>query len=162
MLTLHELTQPEFDEWFMLSTKRQAEDRAQVSGRSVADERKDLDAMIPHLLPEGKDSAGHVFRLARDGAGRAVAFVWFGQLPGVSESQRFLFDIYVVPEARRRGFGRDVLRAMMLQLSKEGVRQVALNVLDTNEGAIALYNDLGFRIAKRDESQKNLEMVLAL
>jgi len=69
--------------------------------------------MIPHLLSEGLERTGQDFRLAWDEDERVVAFVWFGLLPGMPESSRFLFDVYVLPEARRQGVGREVLETMM-------------------------------------------------
>lgn len=158
MLTLKELTQDEFDKWFAISTHRQAEDRAGVSGRSISDELKEVEAMIPQLLPDGKDTTGHVFRLARDVSEQAVAFVWVGVLPGMPEAARFLFDIYVIPEARRKGHGREVLETMMENLRCESVDEIHLNVLSNNQGAIALYEELGFATTRRGDDDKHLEM----
>lgn len=158
MLTLRKLSQAEFDEWFALSTQRQAEDRAWASGRAVLDELKDLEAMVPHFLPRGMNTPGHLFRLAQDANERIVAFVWFGLIPGMPDTTRFLFDIYVVPEARRNGYASDVLRTMMHRLRVSGIRDVALNVLNSNVGGIALYESLGFASIEEREHTNHLEM----
>ena len=162
MLTLHELTQTEFDDWFALSTQRQVEDRAQVSGRSIQEEAKQLENMIPHLLPNGKNTVGHIFRLAWNDGERAVAFVWFGTLPGMPADSRFLFDIYVVPEARRMGVGREVLMTMLDQLRHDGVCKIALNVLRSNKGAVSLYKQLGFIITDGGEDSHHFEMTVTI
>jgi len=158
MVTLHEPTQAEFDEWFALSTQRQAEDRASVSGRSVPEELKGVEMMVPQLLPNGKETPGHTFRLARDTDARVLASVWFGSIPGMPDTARFLFDIYVIPTARRQGHGRRILATLIGQLQDGGASEVYLNVLSNNRGAIALYKDLGFAITKEDEDSRNLEM----
>jgi len=162
MLTLRELSQAEFDEWFALSTQRQAEDRAWASGRSVLEELQGIEAMIPQLLPNGRETLGHVFRLAQDADERIVVFVWFGSIPGMLDMARFLFDIYVTPEARRQGYARDVLGTMMHQLREKGIRDVTLNVLSNNAGAIALYESLGFTLNEEGEDSKHFEMSVTL
>ena len=158
MLTLQELTQKEFDEWFARSTRRQAEDRAWASGRPISVELEELEAMIPMLLPDGRETAGHIFRLALDEDLRTVAFAWFGAVPGMPESTIFLFDIAVIPEARRQGYGREVLTQLIEEFQDEGMSEIYLNVLSNNHGAIALYKELGFSVTESSESDKHLEM----
>ena len=162
MISLRELTNDEFDLWFDLSSQRQAADRAWASGRSVSDELKDVKAMIPHLLPDGKDTTGHNFRLAQGIDGQAVAFIWLGSLPEVSDDSKFLFDIYVIPEARKQGHGRTVLETMLESLRLEGVLNVSLQVRGDNTGAIALYNKLGFGIVKKSEDGKQVDMEIRM
>jgi ribosomal protein S18 acetylase RimI-like enzyme len=162
MISLRELTNDEFALWLGLSSKRQAADRAWASGRSSSDELRDVEAMVPHLLPDGKDTAGHTFRLAQEDNGQSVAFVWFGSLPGMPDDSTFLFDIHVEPEWRRRGVGRTVLKTMLQSLRLEGVCNVFLQVRGDNAGAIALYNKLGFGIAKTSEDGKQVEMEIRM
>lgn len=162
MLRLDELTQGEFDEWFALSTKQQIADRIWATGGSRDVVTAAVEAMVPQLLPQGRHTPGHTFRLARDVDGRVVAFVWFGVLPGLPDSQRFLFDIHVIPAARRCGYGRDVLGTMIDQLAKEGVHAISLNVLENNDAAIALYKSLGFTLEDQGDDAKHLEMSIRL
>ena len=118
--------------------------------------------MIPHLLPDGKDTVGHTFHLAQEDSGQDVAFVWFGSLPEMPHHSKFLFDIFVIPEARKKGHGQAVLKTMLGSLQLEGVRNVHLQVRGDNEGAIALYSKLGFEIVKRSEDGKQIEMELQM
>ena len=53
-------------------------------------------------------------------------------------------NIATHPDARRRGFGRAVVRALLKEARKRGVRSVFLEVRESNEGAIALYRSEGF------------------
>jgi ribosomal protein S18 acetylase RimI-like enzyme len=50
----------------------------------------------------------------------------------------------VVPEARRRGFGRELTRKALLEASAAGARQVTLAVDRRNEPAAEMYRTLGF------------------
>jgi len=162
MLTLCAPSQEAFNRWFELSTNRQAVDRAWVSGGDLAEERQRLDAMIPQLLPNGKDTPGHVFRAAQDEERQDIAFVWFGSLPGQPPEIKFLFDIYVEPGHRRNGYAREILTSILDELAAQGVKDVFLNARGDNEPALALYAQLGFERTTISEDGKQVEMRKAL
>jgi ribosomal protein S18 acetylase RimI-like enzyme len=73
--------------------------------------------------------------------GRAV-------LAGPSDSWVGLAAIETAPEARRRGLARLILRTLLQWAAQHGARHAMLEVRAENEGAIALYRDLGFRTAQ--------------
>ena len=61
----------------------------------------------------------------------------------------FVFGLYVRPSARRRGVGRDLMRAVAAALREDGRRYIVLNVDTPNDVARSLYSDLGFVDAAR-------------
>lgn len=144
MLQLDRLTREEFDHWFALSTERQAEDRAWVNETDPQQERAQLDAMIPMLLPTGLDSPNHAFRIARDETGEELGFVWVGVAPGMPADTSLLFDIYVHEANRGRGVAKAILEQLLESLKADGIRTVALNVRADNAAARAVYKKLGF------------------
>ncbi len=82
-----------------------------------------------------------VIRLkAIDGDGKMIGFVAGDPRP--SEGFSWIATIGVVPECRRRGIGRDLLRACEAQLKTPRVR---LSVRASNDGAIKLYEQEGYR-----------------
>ena len=159
MITLRPLSAKEFEPWFARSTERQAEDRAWASGRSLAEELAGLEQMIPVLLPKGQGTPGHEFRLAENDEGAVIGFVWFGTLPGQPTSSAFLFDVFVEPAHRRKGYAWTILVDMMEQLAGRGVRQFALDVRADNLGAQALYEGLGFACVPSDSDPSSVSMV---
>jgi len=58
-----------------------------------------------------------------------------------------LFDIVVVPEARGRGIGRELTKAIMCWARNEGAEYAYLNVRSANKVALNLYASLGFNEA---------------
>ena len=162
MITLRPLSVKEFETWFARSTERQAEDRAWASGRSAEEELAGLEQMIPVLLPQGQGTPGHDFRLAENAEGDVVGFVWFGTLPGQPASSTFLFDVFVEPVHRRRGYARTILVDMMEDLAAGGIVQFALNVRADNLGARALYESLGFAVTPDDSDSASVTMVRAV
>ena len=54
-------------------------------------------------------------------------------------------ELYVQPEARRKGVGTELVEAAITFGRERGCEQVHLLVKPTNESAIAFYETLGFR-----------------
>lgn len=78
--------------------------------------------------------------VAEDG-GRVVGYaaLWF------TGGEAELGDLAVDPEHRRRGIGTRLLEAAVETAARRGVGELFLQVRESNEEAIALYADAGFR-----------------
>ncbi len=61
----------------------------------------------------------------------------------------YVFGLYTLPTARRRGIARALMRAIAAALRDEGRRYVVLSVDTPNEAARAFYARLGFIDASR-------------
>lgn len=70
----------------------------------------------------------------------------------LGESELRIVDIVVAPEHQGRGIGASVLE-LVKGLAAKSNRSVGLHVNQTNEGAIRLYQRLGFRILGPDGPQ---------
>lgn len=87
----------------------------------------------------------HVALVAED-EDEAVGTV-YANLAG--EHFGFVFGLYTVPEARRHGVARALMREIATVLRDEGRQYLLLNVDTPNEGARAFYERLGFEDAGR-------------
>ena len=72
--------------------------------------------------------------------GRAVAY---GGMTCVLD-EGAVTNIATHPDLRRRGLGREILRALLSEARKRGARTVFLEVRESNEAARALYLSEGF------------------
>ncbi|MCB9727889.1 MAG: GNAT family N-acetyltransferase [Deltaproteobacteria bacterium] len=61
----------------------------------------------------------------------------------------FLTELYLLPEARRRGLGRDVMALIEALAIERGARALHLVVRPDNEGAVRLYRSAGFQTSPR-------------
>lgn len=62
-----------------------------------------------------------------------------------------VWGVYVTPEARGKGVGRKMMKALLERgMAVDGVEQVLLSVAATQEAAIRLYRSLGFESFGRE------------
>lgn len=88
------------------------------------------------------------FTLAADEDGRLVGIVTFVRTTGAKiRHTADIFGMYVAPEARGNGLGRELIEALIARArALDGVEQLALAVVVTNTAARALYLALGFTV----------------
>ena len=79
-----------------------------------------------------------VFGLEHDGA--LAAYVSFYHVGDEME----ILNLAVVPELRRRGLGRRLLRLALAICRRMGVATARLEARQSNQAALALYSDQGF------------------
>ena len=73
-------------------------------------------------------------------SGRVLAYG--GMLTVLDEGQ--ITNIATHPDHRRRGLGEAVVRALIEYGEQNGINFISLEVRESNHGAIALYEKLGF------------------
>ncbi|BAY22319.1 GCN5-related N-acetyltransferase [Calothrix sp. NIES-2100] len=76
-----------------------------------------------------------------------VACLWVGnaidQINGSRHAHIFL--LYVVPEHRRRGIGTALMKYLENWATQRGDRQIGLQVFQSNQAALNLYDQLGYQ-----------------
>ena len=84
---------------------------------------------------------------AFDESGRIVGSVmayWYGGLHGVTE------DVFVAPDWRRKGIAKRLIMEGMKYLWENGIRTAGLEVRESNQPAVRLYQSLGYRVIHRE------------
>lgn len=93
---------------------------------------------------------GHVGLYAEPVTGGAavVGAAWIGLTePRTGSSEvAWLYDLWVDPDHRRRGYGRAVLEAVERRARDAGALRLGLNVFGENAAALGLYEALGYRV----------------
>lgn len=80
-----------------------------------------------------------VGRVVHDHREAAWAFV------SMVDDRAWVFDVFVDPELRGRGLGRDLMVGLEAEAVRRGARSLNLQVLIANPPANALYESLGYR-----------------
>lgn len=98
------------------------------------------------LLPQGLDTADQRLFEIRDGEGQTVGGLWFA-LRGSDEGRSgFVFDITILPHARRLGHGQRAFELLEPLARDLGLASIGLNVFANNPAALALYRRLGYEV----------------
>jgi len=69
----------------------------------------------------------------------------------LSAGQLLMDGIAIAPKARGLGIGSKLLAAILDEARRRGMREVRLDVIDTNPRARALYERVGFRAERTDD-----------
>jgi ribosomal protein S18 acetylase RimI-like enzyme len=90
---------------------------------------------------------GTEFFLASDGQGVVLGYVQarYRYSAWTSALEAELEDVFVVPEARRRGVGLGLVEFAVARAIARGCRSIGLNTNERNIEALALYERVGFR-----------------
>ena len=96
------------------------------------------------LLPQGLSTPNHfLYEIVADGCG-PVGFAWLAIERKHGAVSAFIYDIEIVPGARRQGHASRALEALESKAAAAGASAIALNVFANNHGAQALYQKLGY------------------
>ena len=75
-----------------------------------------------------------------------IGCLWLGNAidQGSGESYTYIFLIYVKPEHRKKGLGKELINIAENWAKEKGDRQIGLQVFINNKSAINLYEKLGY------------------
>jgi ribosomal protein S18 acetylase RimI-like enzyme len=106
-------------------------------------------------LREAVHDPGQTVLVAVDEAG-VCGFIWLiVEVEWAGTRRGEVSAVYVAPRARRRGVGRHLMQEAEQLLIEQGCRLVHLMVTASNERAVNMYRELGFRVT-RHQMEKEL------
>lgn len=73
---------------------------------------------------------------------------WLNSIIGIRTG--YLHSFRVKPEFRNRGVGRSLIQTAERTLIKQGYQRVVISVAKSNEGALRLYQNLGYEVFRDD------------
>ncbi|MFJ2370860.1 GNAT family N-acetyltransferase [Microbacterium sp. NPDC087665] len=118
----------------LVDSGRLAMDEAQVESRRQFEKE----------LPQGLATPGQALFVGTvDGA--EIGILWIGLRERDGHPHAFILDIEVAADQRRRGYGRQLMLAAESEARREGAASIGLHVFGFNHGAVALYEELGYR-----------------
>lgn len=114
-------------------------------------------------LREELDRAWARVRVARGPANAVLGYILFWHVA----DEVHLLNVAVAPEARRSGIGRALVEDLLAYARAHEAAKVLLEVRASNDGAIALYEHLGFkrfnvRVRYYSDDEDGIEMLLDL
>ena len=137
---LRPMTQDEFDEFVAVMADDYAGELAAAGMTPEAAAERSRQQM-GELIPSGLDSPDMSFFTARVG-GVPVGRLWLS----TQGTMAFVYDVEVLPEQRRKGYGADIMNAGARWAREHGHPALGLNVFAHNPNARALYDKLGYHV----------------
>ena len=139
-----EMTDEEFDAYLETTVDMYASEGAKATGMSREDAVARAHEQIGQLLPEGRHTPGQFLRKFVAASGERVGILWFATRFDRTPPQLFIYDIEVEAEHRGKGLGSASMSLLEEEAARLGAEEIALHVFTHNEGAIRLYERLGF------------------
>ena len=101
-------------------------------------------ADFERLLPQGLATPDHFLYEILADDGRTVGFAWLAIECKHGAVSAFVYDIEIIPEARRQGHASRAMKVLESNAADAGAAAIGLNVFANNHGAQALYQKLGY------------------
>ena len=137
------MSEDAYRRWIEPTLREYAQEHVDA-GNWPADEALDrARRQFAELLPEGRETVGHVLWTIEDAGGRDVGMLWVAPHPTMPNAI-WIYDFAVVPEARGRGVGRAALDALDAWARERAIDQIGLHVFGSNDIARRLYLRAGF------------------
>jgi ribosomal protein S18 acetylase RimI-like enzyme len=133
-----------FEAWRAASIRDYAQEKADAGNWPVDESLDRAEREFAALLPDGRDTAGHVIRSAVSDDGERVGMVWFAPEDRPFGRVAFIYDISIEPAHRRHGYGQLTLGAVEAFAREHGWVAVQLHVFGGNAAARRLYQRAGY------------------
>ncbi|HSI46940.1 MAG TPA: GNAT family N-acetyltransferase [Ideonella sp.] len=99
------------------------------------------------LLPQGLATPDHFFlEILATENGPLAGWLWWAIEDRGSSRSAFVYDLMILPPARRRGHAKAALKALEAVVQAHGRDRIGLHVFGFNRGAQALYAALGYGV----------------
>jgi len=139
-LELRPMTPREFEMFMAVMVGDYAATLAEA-GLSTEEAQQRSRDQTGQLIPQGQDSPGMEFFTGWVGS-RAIGRLWLN----VDQPMVFVYDVEVLEDERRKGFGAGLMNAAAAWSRDHGHPAIGLNVFAHNAGARLLYDRLGYRV----------------
>jgi ribosomal protein S18 acetylase RimI-like enzyme len=140
------MTAAEFDGFRRRLIGQYAADHVRA-GNWDPDQAEDLAAgEIDVLLPAGVETPGMLLLAAETAEEELIGYAWVA-VEHPQRSGAWLYDIWVEPERRGRGYGRALLAVIEGEVTERGCRSIGLNVFGPNTAARRLYESFAYEVA---------------
>jgi ribosomal protein S18 acetylase RimI-like enzyme len=149
------MDESEYSAYLEPSIAEYAEDKVKAGNYEPETALERSRAEFNQLLPQGVKTPHHLlYMLLADGQPEPVGMIWVRQSTERIRPIWFILDFIVYEAYRRKGYGRQALAALKERAGEAGIAEIGLHVFAHNQGALSLYQQVGFEITNINMSLK--------
>lgn len=142
-ISLIKMTDVEYTVWCKRSIENYRDENIK-NGLTFVEAQKKSDEDFAKLLPDGVKTADqHIFAI-KDNNSHWIGTLWFGVRGAVDNRKAFIYDIILDDETRGKGYGKQAMQLLEVEVKKLGLRHIGLHVFGHNKIARSLYEKLGY------------------
>jgi ribosomal protein S18 acetylase RimI-like enzyme len=102
-------------------------------------------AAFRRLLPDGVQTENHFLKnIVLDN--QIIGYLWYEIKKQEDSKHVYLFEILVSPQLRGQGYGTEALELFIQEVKEKGIEDIWLHMFGHNQGALKLYQQIGFEI----------------
>ncbi|MBI2082897.1 MAG: GNAT family N-acetyltransferase [Deltaproteobacteria bacterium] len=147
-IAFKKMDEDEFKLFAKDSIKSSAEKLKGIRGVSDDEALQEAERQFCSILPQGKSTPNHcLYSLIDTSSKKKIGHLWYGTSKVGQSLQAYLYDIVIIKECQRKGYGFQALSLMEEEAKKMGVQRINLHVLGQNETAARLYRRLGYQVS---------------
>jgi len=155
MVRLVPMTESEFQIYRKHSIEGYAQDHVKAGNWDASDALQKAEKEFLQLLPDGIASKNqHLFTIEEGDTGAKIGLIWFAETEQASHPYAFIYDFLIYEEHRRKGYGKQALKALEEEVKKQGIETIGLHVFGHNQAAINLYLKAGFKMTNIQMAKK--------
>ena len=135
----------DFQRFLEIATVNFANDKVKNGSWKEETALEQSKAAFQSLLPEGENTENNYLKnivLNEE----TIGYLWYSINIKHEPNYAYLYEILIYPEHRGQGFGKEVMSMCIKEINELGVDDVWLHVFGHNQGALNLYQQLGFEI----------------
>ena len=145
MIKLHPMTKDQFNSFLKISIDNYAQEKIKAEDLSIKDVYKIAHDSFDTLLPNGiKTDSQYLYTILWNN--EEIGWFWFGKRVESKKEFGYIYDIYLYPENRGKGYGKPLMVAIENEIKARGFKTMRLQVFGHNTVAQKLYLNSGFHI----------------
>ncbi|MEH7611881.1 GNAT family N-acetyltransferase [Gottfriedia acidiceleris] len=144
-LNLKFMNNQDFQRFLEIATVNFANDKVKNGSWKEETALEQSKAAFQSLLPEGENTENNYLKnivLNEE----TIGYIWYSINKNQEPIYAYLYEILIYPEYRGQGFGKETMGMCIKEINELGVDDVWLHVFGHNQGALNLYQQLGFEI----------------
>ena len=143
-LALRPMTEAEFAAYLDFTVPEYAREHMQAGNWHPAEALEKARQSYAQLLPQGTATPDQYLSILVDDTGSRVGIAWLGLFRKIPRIEAWVYDLFIDPEQRRKGFGRQAMRLLEDQARQLGAVKIGLHVFSNNLTAHKLYERAGY------------------